>query len=275
MKRGKRKAGDAALEERTGDGIRAEAALHERHEEALLSIRDVRKSYRMAGEEVQILNGVDLHIPRGDFVAIIGPSGSGKSTLMNMIGCLDTPTSGSYRLDGIEVKGLSDNRLAEVRNRKIGFIFQSFHLLPRLSAFENVELPLVYRGLAAKERKAAAETALAKVGLQDRMHHRPNQLSGGQMQRVAIARALAGEPPILLADEPTGALDTKTGADVLGLMEQLNSQGHTIVLITHDLDVAARAKRTVFMKDGLLSEERGDGREAFARNSHGLEEHTG
>jgi ABC-type lipoprotein export system ATPase subunit len=172
------------------------------------------------------------------------------------------------------VKGVSDNKLAEVRNRKIGFIFQSFHLLPRLTAVENVELPLIYRGLSARERRAASETALAKVGLQDRMHHRPNQMSGGQMQRVAIARALAADPPILLADEPTGALDTKTGEDVLGLIVELNRQGHTIILITHDLDVAAKAKRIVYMKDGLLSEERGDGREAFARNSDGLEEHT-
>lgn len=240
----------------------------------LISIRDVRKSYRMAGEEVPILKGVDLEVMAGDFLAIIGPSGSGKSTLMNVIGCLDTPTSGSYKLDGQEVGGLSENRLAEVRNRGIGFIFQSFHLLPRMTARENVELPLIYRGLSGKERREAAEAALAKVGLADRMDHRPNQLSGGQMQRVAIARALAGHPPILLADEPTGALDTKTGAEVLGLVQELNRQGHTIVLITHDLDVAAKAGRIAFMKDGLLTEEGGDAREAFARHPHGLEQHS-
>ncbi|OXM14161.1 macrolide ABC transporter ATP-binding protein [Paenibacillus herberti] len=241
---------------------------------ALIDIRDVRKSYRMAGEGVPILQGVNLEVMPGDFIAIIGPSGSGKSTLMNIIGCLDTPSSGSYRLDGQEVGGLSENRLAEVRNRGIGFIFQSFHLLPRMSARDNVELPLIYRGLSRKERREAAEAALVKVGLGDRMDHRPNQLSGGQMQRVAIARALAGNPPILLADEPTGALDTRTGAEVLGLIQELNAQGHTIVLITHDPDVAARAGRIVYMKDGLLTEEGGTAREAFARHLDGLEQHT-
>lgn len=242
--------------------------------EPLIAIRDVNKSYRMAGEETPVLRGVNLDVMPGDFVAIIGPSGSGKSTLMNVIGCLDTPTSGSYRLDGQEVGGLSENRLAEVRNRGIGFIFQSFHLLPRLTARDNVELPLIYRGLSSKERREAAELALVKVGLGDRMDHRPNQLSGGQMQRVAIARALAGNPPILLADEPTGALDTKTGDEVLGLIQELNVLGHTIVLITHDLDVAARAGRIVTMKDGLLTEEGGVAREALARRSNGAEQHT-
>ncbi|MCE5170908.1 ABC transporter ATP-binding protein [Paenibacillus profundus] len=241
----------------------------------MISIRDVRKAYRMGSEEVTILRGVNLEIRQGDFVAIIGPSGSGKSTLMNVIGCLDTPSSGSYTLDGMEVSGLSDNKLAEVRNRKIGFIFQSFHLLPKLSAIENVELPLIYRGLSNKERREAAVKALQQVGLDGRMGHRPSELSGGQQQRVAIARALATHPPILLADEPTGALDTRTGKEVLGLIEELNSAGHTIVLITHDLEVAARAKRVVFMNDGILTEERGDGREAVARVQNVMAQHSG
>lgn len=243
--------------------------------DVLISIRDVRKAYRMGPEEVTILRGVNLEIRQGDFVAIIGPSGSGKSTLMNVIGCLDTPSSGSYTLDGMEVSGLSDNKLAEVRNRKIGFIFQSFHLLPKLSAVENVELPLIYRGLSNKERREAAVNALQQVGLDGRMGHRPSELSGGQQQRVAIARALATHPPILLADEPTGALDTRTGKEVLGLIEELNSAGHTIVLITHDLEVAARAKRVVFMNDGILTEERGDGREAVARVQNVMAQHSG
>ncbi|MFW5438257.1 ABC transporter ATP-binding protein [Paenibacillus apiarius] len=241
----------------------------------LISIRDVRKSYRMGSEEVTILRGINLEIRQGDFVAIIGPSGSGKSTLMNVIGCLDTPSSGNYTLDGMEVSGLSDNKLAEVRNRKIGFIFQSFHLLPKLSAVENVELPLIYRGLSNKERREAAIQALQQVGLDGRMGHRPSELSGGQQQRVAIARALAAHPPILLADEPTGALDTRTGKEVLGLIEELNNAGHTIVLITHDLEVAARAKRVVFMNDGILTEERGDGREAVARVQNVMAQHSG
>ncbi|MCY9516762.1 ABC transporter ATP-binding protein [Paenibacillus apiarius] len=241
----------------------------------MISIRDVRKSYRMGSEEVTILRGINLEIRQGDFVAIIGPSGSGKSTLMNVIGCLDTPSSGNYTLDGMEVSGLSDNKLAEVRNRKIGFIFQSFHLLPKLSAVENVELPLIYRGLSNKERREAAIQALQQVGLDGRMGHRPSELSGGQQQRVAIARALAAHPPILLADEPTGALDTRTGKEVLALIEELNNAGHTIVLITHDLEVAARAKRVVFMNDGILTEERGDGREAVARVQNVMAQHSG
>ncbi|MCM3341801.1 ABC transporter ATP-binding protein [Paenibacillus sp. MER TA 81-3] len=241
----------------------------------MISIRDVRKGYRMGSEEVTILRGINLEIRQGDFVAIIGPSGSGKSTLMNVIGCLDTPSSGSYTLDGMEVSGLSDNKLAEVRNRKIGFIFQSFHLLPKLSAIENVELPLIYRGLSNKERREAAIKSLQQVGLEDRMGHRPSELSGGQQQRVAIARALATHPPILLADEPTGALDTRTGKEVLGLIEELNNAGHTIVLITHDLEVAARATRVVFMNDGILTEERGDGREAVARVQNVMAQHSG
>lgn len=240
----------------------------------IISISDVKKSYQMGPEEVQILKGVHLDIQQGDFVAIIGPSGSGKSTLMNVIGCLDTPSSGSYMLDGVEVSQLSDNKLADIRNRKIGFIFQSFHLLPKLTAIENVELPLIYRGLGAKERHEMAVQALRQVGLEDRMGHRPSELSGGQQQRVAIARALAAHPPILLADEPTGALDTKTGQEVMELIKKLNHEGHTIVLITHDMEVAAHAKRVVFMNDGVLTEERGNGREAVARIQNVMAQYT-
>lgn len=238
----------------------------------LIDIQELTKSYVMGREVVTVLKQVSLQVKQGDFVAIVGPSGSGKSTLMNVIGCLDSPSEGSYRLDGIEVKGQSDNKLAEIRNRKIGFIFQGFHLLPRLTAFENVELPLIYSGLSAKERKERTIKALAQVGLEDRIHHRPSELSGGQQQRVAIARALATHPPILLADEPTGALDTRTGQEVLKLIEQLNREGHTIVLITHDMDVAKRASRTVIMRDGVLSEQRSDSNEADARLPNGVQE---
>ncbi|WP_248563559.1 ABC transporter ATP-binding protein, partial [Niallia sp. NCCP-28] len=193
-------------------------------------------------------------INKGDFIAIIGPSGSGKSTLMNMIGCLDTPDSGDYYLDGKNVFTLKNKELAEVRNHKIGFIFQSFNLLTKQSALENVEMPLIYRGLSNKERKEVALEALDKVGLLERAGHRPTELSGGQQQRVAIARALAGNPPILLADEPTGALDSKTGIEVMKLIKDLNNQGHTIILITHDLEIAKQAKRVIRIQDGRLME---------------------
>lgn len=237
----------------------------------IIDIQKLSKAYVMGREVVTVLKEVSLQVKQGDFVAIVGPSGSGKSTLMNVIGCLDSATEGSYMLDGIEVKGQNDNKLAEIRNRKIGFIFQGFHLLPRLTAFENVELPLIYSGLPTKERKERTAKALGQVGLEERMHHRPNELSGGQQQRVAIARALATHPPILLADEPTGALDTKTGQEVLGLIEKLNQEGHTIVLITHDMDVAKRASRTVIMRDGVLSEQGGGGYEADARLQDGFQ----
>lgn len=230
-------------------------------QEALIEISGLVKQYVMSRETVTVLKGVSLSVYPGDFVAIVGPSGSGKSTMMNVIGCLDTPTDGSYKLDGAEVRGLGDNKLADIRNKKIGFIFQGFHLLPKLTALENCELPLIYRGLPAKQRREMALTALEQVGLGERVHHKPSELSGGQQQRVAIARALATNPPILLADEPTGALDMKTGQEVLALMEELNSKGHTIVLITHDMDVAKRAGRTVVMRDGELTETEG-GREA-------------
>lgn len=223
--------------------------------EPLIRIEQLSKQYRMGGELLKALDEVSLTVHKGDFIAIIGPSGSGKSTLMNVIGCLDAPTSGKYWLDGDEVSRLKENKLAEIRNQKIGFIFQGFNLLARLTAIENVELPLIYRGVPAKMRKEQAIAALKKVGLEERIHHRPVELSGGQQQRVAIARALAGNPPILLADEPTGALDTKTGKEVMGFIKELNSLGHTIVLITHDPVISEQAKRVVRIMDGKLNEE--------------------
>ncbi|MFC4306510.1 ABC transporter ATP-binding protein [Cohnella boryungensis] len=226
--------------------------------EPLIRIHSLSKIYRMGGETLHALDKVSLTVEQGDFLAIVGPSGSGKSTLMNVIGCLDTPSSGEYWLDGEEVSRLRENKLAEIRNRKIGFIFQGFNLLSRLTAIENVELPLIYRGIPAKRRRQQAIEALGKVGLEERIHHRPVELSGGQQQRVAIARALAGNPPILLADEPTGALDTKTGVEVMGFIRELNALGHTIVLITHDLAVSRQAKRIVRIKDGMLEEEGGE-----------------
>ncbi|TLS49035.1 ABC transporter ATP-binding protein [Paenibacillus antri] len=222
---------------------------------ALIRIERLSKQYRMGGEIVKALDGVTLTIDRGDFVAIIGPSGSGKSTLMNVLGCLDAPTEGEYWLDGEEVSALKDNRLAEIRNRKIGFIFQGFNLLPKLSALENVELPLIYGGLPSARRRELSVDALRKVGLEERMHHTPLELSGGQQQRVAIARALVGSPPVLLADEPTGALDTKTGREVMSLIRELNRAGHTIILITHDMDIARQAGRVVRISDGRIGEE--------------------
>lgn len=219
-----------------------------------LILKDITKTYVMGGEEVISLDRVSLNIYEGEFLAIVGPSGSGKSTLMNIMGCLDTPTKGQYWLDGQETSQLSNNRLAEIRNQKIGFIFQGFHLIPTLTAFENVELPLVYRGLPTKKRHDMALSALRQVGLEDRMFHLPKQLSGGQQQRVAIARALAGDPPLILADEPTGALDTKTGSEVLAFMKQLNEKGNTIVLITHDPEVAKQAERVIRIQDGAIHE---------------------
>ncbi|WP_340393746.1 ABC transporter ATP-binding protein [Paenibacillus sp. FSL E2-0190] len=222
----------------------------------LIEVHDMSHGYTMAGETMTVLNSLSFIIDLGEFVAIIGPSGSGKSTLMNMLGCLDISDEGSYLLDGQEVRKLSDNKLATIRNEKIGFIFQNFNLLPKLSAIENVELPLIYRGLSHRERRQLAQEALIKVGLEDRMHHRPSELSGGQQQRVAIARAMAGSPPILLADEPTGALDTRTGQEVMQMIRELNKQGHTIILITHDLEIAKQAERIIRIQDGNLVEDR-------------------
>jgi putative ABC transport system ATP-binding protein len=219
---------------------------------SLIEARALWKTYTMGSEEIHALAGVDLTVERGDYVAIMGPSGSGKSTLMNLIGCLDTPTSGSYRLNGREVSQMSDDDLAAVRNREIGFIFQTFQLLPRAPALRNVELPLVYRGIASDERRKRATQALERVDLGDRLGHRPNELSGGQRQRVAIARALVTDPSIVLADEPTGNLDSATGEEILGLFRELNAHGHTLVVITHEQEVAEHAARVIRLRDGRI-----------------------
>lgn len=222
--------------------------------EIILSLRGITKEYRMGDEVQQVLKGIDLDVAKGEFVAILGPSGSGKSTLMNIIGCLDTPTTGSYNLHGRDVESLDESDLARVRNKEIGFVFQSFQLLQRQDAMENVELPLIYSGMHAHERTQRAQQMLERVGLSDKLHHYPNQLSGGQQQRVAIARALANNPTILLADEPTGALDQKTGKQVMSLFHDLNEEGNTIVMITHDIGIARHAKRIVRILDGNLTE---------------------
>jgi putative ABC transport system ATP-binding protein len=219
---------------------------------ALIETVDLWKTYIMGTEEIHALRGVSVQIDRGEYVAIMGPSGSGKSTLMNLIGCLDTPSRGSYLLNGKQVSQMNDNELARIRNEEIGFVFQTFNLLPRATALHNVELPLVYAGVAAKDREARAKTALEKVELAQRMTHRPNELSGGQRQRVAIARALVNNPSILLADEPTGNLDSKTGAEIMALFEKLHKTGNTIVLVTHEADVAAFAYRTIQIRDGRV-----------------------
>ena len=223
----------------------------------MISIREMHKIYRMGDVEVPALQGVSFTIERGEFVAIMGPSGSGKSTLMNMIGCLDTPTSGGYRLDGVEVAALGGDDLSAVRASKLGFVFQQYMLLPRQDALRQVEMPLIYRGVDAAERRRRAESALKIVGMAQRMRHKPTELSGGQQQRVAIARALAGSPSVLLADEPTGALDTHTSEEIMGILQRLNAdQGLTVVLVTHEPDVAAYARRTLLMRDGRLVEDR-------------------
>ncbi|MCJ7710124.1 MAG: ABC transporter ATP-binding protein [Chloroflexi bacterium] len=219
----------------------------------MIEMRGIGKTYRSGRLEVEALQDVDLDVGSGDFLAIVGPSGSGKSTLMNLLGCLDRPTTGTYRLAGTDVAGLSDDELARVRNRTIGFVFQSFNLLPRTTALENVAMPLLYAGVGRAERLQRARDALARLGLEDRMTHEPSELSGGQQQRVAIARALVSQPAIILADEPTGNLDSASGADVLALLHELNDAGTTIVLITHDSDVAVAATRRVRVRDGRLA----------------------
>jgi len=220
----------------------------------MIKLDKITKTYKMGEIDLQVLKGINLNIHEGDFVSIIGPSGSGKSTLMNIIGCLDSPTTGEYYLDGREISNYKPNELAKIRNEKIGFIFQKFNLLPKLTAYENVELPLIYRGEKSRIRKERVEEALKSVGLQDRMNHNPTELSGGQQQRVAIARALVGDPPILLADEPTGNLDTKSGNEVLKIIQELNNQGKTIIVITHDLEVAQVSKGKITIRDGLITE---------------------
>jgi putative ABC transport system ATP-binding protein len=223
---------------------------------AIIDMRDLRKIYDTGVVKVEALKGIDLKVEAGEFVAIVGPSGSGKSTLLNIVGCLDTPSGGSYRLDGEEVAELDVDELADIRNRKVGFVFQSFNLLPQITAYENVELPLLFHGDGARERKARVELLFEQVGLADRMHHRPTELSGGQMQRVAIARALACEPALVLADEPTGNLDTSSGKDIMSLFEDLAARGHTLVLITHDNALANRTRRIVRIQDGRIVEDR-------------------
>ncbi len=218
----------------------------------LIELEDIRRYYKVGTEEVHALNGVSFQVSKGEWVAIIGQSGSGKSTLMNVLGCLDTPTSGRYWLNGKDVSHMSDNELADIRNREIGFIFQTFQLLPRETALGNVELPLIYRGRGARERRERARAALEQVGLANRITHRPNELSGGQRQRVAIARALVTEPSLLLADEPTGNLDSTTGQEIIGLFEQLHRAGHTLCLVTHEPTLAARCPRAIRISDGVI-----------------------
>ena len=222
---------------------------------ALIETVDLWKTYVMGSEEIHALRGVSIQIERGEYVAIMGPSGSGKSTLMNLIGCLDTPSKGTYLLNGKQASQMNDNELARIRNEEIGFVFQTFNLLPRASALQNVELPLVYAGVASRERRERAKGAIDKVELTSRMTHRPNELSGGQRQRVAIARALVNNPSILLADEPTGNLDSKTGAEIMALFSRLHQAGNTIVLVTHEADVAAFAHRTIHLRDGQVEKD--------------------
>ncbi len=233
---------------------------------ALLELEQIKKIYRIGTVEVNALNGVDIRVNKNEYISIMGPSGSGKSTLMNVIGCLDTPTSGRYFLDGLTIHGngngkdgsnengrISDDQLAYIRNQKIGFVFQTFNLLPRITALHNVELPLIYAGFPKKERLERAQEALGKVNLLDRMHHKPNELSGGQRQRVAVARALVNNPSIILADEPTGNLDSRTSEDIMTLFDELHESGNTIILVTHETDIAHHAHRIVHIRDGLVS----------------------
>lgn len=226
---------------------------------SLIRLHKISRRYQMGTETIYALREVSLEIQRGEYVAIMGPSGSGKSTLMNLIGCLDTPSAGDYELNGTQVSQMDDNQLAEIRNREIGFIFQTFNLLPRSDALRNVELPLIYAGVPAEERREVALAALNNVGLGDRIHHKPNELSGGQRQRVAVARALVNKPSLLLADEPTGNLDTRTGMEILALFAELSRKGNTLIVVTHEEDVARHAQRILRIRDGLLaSDERGE-----------------
>jgi putative ABC transport system ATP-binding protein len=221
----------------------------------LIDTKDVWKTYQVGSETVHALSGISLQVEMGEYFSIMGPSGSGKSTLMNLIGCLDTPTKGEYYLNGRRVSAMNDDELAYIRNKEIGFVFQTFNLLPRASALHNVELPLIYNGTSAEDRIKRAKEALTMVGLGDRMHHKPNELSGGQRQKVAIARALVNRPSLILADEPTGNLDTKSGADIMALLTELNNAGNTIIVVTHERDVAACTKRIVYLRDGVIEKE--------------------
>ena len=219
---------------------------------AILQLRDIKRDFKLGAQTVQVLKGIDLDIEKNQYLALMGPSGSGKSTLMNLLGCLDTPTLGSYKLNGTDVSSLNDNQLAEIRNKEIGFVFQTFNLLPRSTALENVALPLVYAGMGKQERLERASEVLAQVGLADRMDHRPNQLSGGQRQRVAIARALVNRPALILADEPTGNLDSKTSLEIMKLFDDIQAAGNTVILVTHEEDIAQYAKRIIRLVDGNI-----------------------
>ena len=234
------------------EALATDGAPTEVSDRALIEVNDLKKQYMMGSEEVWALDGVTLSIEEGDYVAVMGPSGSGKSTLMNMLGCLDTPTSGTYYLRGEDVSTFSDNELAEIRNHEIGFVFQTFNLLPRVNCLRNAELPLIYAGMSKRERRERAAEALRNVGLGDRLDHRPNELSGGQRQRVATARALVNHPSLLLADEPTGNLDTETGDEIMKLLETLHRQGNTILLVTHEEHIAHHARRVIHLRDGKL-----------------------
>ena len=227
----------------------------------ILKLTDICKDYQQGKEPVRVLKNINLTVERGEYLAIMGPSGSGKTTLMNIIGCLDVPTSGTYELDGKDLHNLSDNDLAEIRNKHLGFVFQSFHLMPKMDALENVALPLLYAGVSVKERRERAAEALRSVGLEDRIHFMPNQLSGGQCQRVAIARAMVGKPDLLLADEPTGALDTKSGLQIMEIFRRLSEEGMTILMITHAPEIAANANKTYHILDGELRTGEGDSHE--------------
>jgi putative ABC transport system ATP-binding protein len=234
---------------------RGDLLAHDAVPAALISMRDIWKTYQMGSEQLHALRGVSFDVQRGEYVAIIGPSGSGKSTLMNLIGCLDTPSQGRYWINGKLVSDMDDDELARIRNKEIGFVFQTFNLLARATALHNVELPLIYAGIGGAERHEMAKRSLTSVELADRMTHRPNELSGGQRQRVAIARALVNHPSLLLADEPTGALDTKTSYEIMNLFERLHAEGNTIIVVTHEHDIAARAHRVISIRDGIIDKD--------------------